>query len=214
MEGLGDAWDRKCTETSELVTSFVASLRTADLGDSGSEQRVRVAEKLRWRELRALLVSHLATEIMERAWESARPLLDELERISLFEHRQALLAGDLPAFDRFCDQSMPTEVIAGAYSALVRAIDEGSAVPVDTFLEDMSLPPVDDELRGLLDGDVDAAMGRLDQALSVRPRLIPNPGVLTVDITTGEPVVEVPVGAEPPRDIGEPPWKHSGAADG
>ncbi len=204
---LSDAWDRKCSETSALVTAFVGSLRTEDLGDAETEKHRRVAEKLRWRELRALLVSHMAAEIVERAQETARPLLDELERIALFEHRPALLAGDLAGFDDTCSGSMPAAVVPGAYSALVRAIDEQRAAPVDSYLDGLSLPPVDDELRVLLSGDAGAVARRLEQALTVRPRLIPDPGRLVVDISSGEPLVDVPALKRAPLDVGEPPWR-------
>lgn len=201
VAGLSEAWDRKCGETSDLVTVFVGSLHADDLTDPSVEQFLRVAEKLRWRELRALLVSHMAAEIVDRAEQAARPLLDELERISLFEHRSALLAGDLAGFDAMCSRSMPAEVIPAAYGALVRAIDERRSTPVDTFLGELHLPPVDDELTSLLNGDRAAVVRRLEQALAVRAR---SPERTVLDISSGEPVLELP--RPEPVTVGEPPW--------
>jgi hypothetical protein len=66
---------------------------------------------------------------------------------------------------------------------------------------------VDDELRVLLSGDAGAVARRLEQALTVRPRLIPDPGRLVVDISSGEPVVDVPALKRAPLDVGEPPWR-------
>lgn len=198
---LSEAWDRKCAETSDLVTVFAGSLHADDLTGPSTEQFLRVAEKLRWRELRALLVSHMAAEIVDRAEEAARPLLDELERISLFEHRPALLAGDLAGFDATCSQWMPAAVIPAAYGALVRAIDEQRSTPVDTLLGELHLPPVDDELKSLLNGDRSAVVRRLEQAMAVRAR---SPERVVVDISSGEPVVELP--KPEPVAVGEPPW--------
>jgi hypothetical protein len=192
VSGLAEAWDEKCTETSDLVTVFVAGLSADELGDHSADRFGRVAEKLRWRELRALLVSHLASEITENAQKSAQPLIDELERIGLFDHRPALLAGDLAGFDHMCTSRMPALVVPGAYSALVRAIDEGRAAPVDSFLDGVGVMPVDQELRTLLNGDQTAIARRLDQALAVRRKPVPGPARVVLDISADDRGVEVP----------------------
>lgn len=210
LSELDAAWEQRCTETSELVTGFVAALEPEQLGASDSERFLRIAEKHRWRELRALLVSHLATEIVTRMEAAAEPLLDELERVQLFGHQPALMAGDLPGFHRTCVSLGPDLVIPGAYGSLVEAIDARSVDTVDAYLEAREIPPVDGELRTLLESDEDASAHRLVRALSLRAA--PQSRVV-VDLMGVEPMVELTAHHEP-MDVGVPPWPGPEAAHG
>ncbi len=210
LSDLDAAWEQRCTETSELVTGFVAALEPDQLGPSDNERFLQIAEKHRWRELRALLVSHLATEIVTRMEVAARPLLDELERIQLFGHRPALMAGDLPDFHRTCMSLAPEMVIPGAYETLVKAIDARSADTVDAYLQIHEIPSVDGELRTLLESDVEASAHRLVRALSLRAT--PQSRVV-VDLVGVEPMIELADHHEP-VDMGVPPWTGPDAAHG
>lgn len=207
---LDQRWDDRCTETSELVTGFLAAIDPDDLAERDDESVDRMAEKLRWRELRALLVSHLATEVVTRAEAEARPLLDELERVDLFDHREALTSGDLPSFDRACDRALPRALIPDAYQALVEAIDTRSPAPVDEFLGSQDLPAIDAELRSLLEADDGSTRRRFERSLVLRKS--PTPRVV-VDMSGSDAVIDL-TESHDPVDVGVPPWTKPDAATG
>ncbi len=208
LSDLDAAWEQRCTETSELVTGFIGALEPEQLGSSDSERFLRIAEKHRWRELRALLVSHLATEIVTRMEVAAQPLLDELERVQLFGHQPALMAGDLPDFHRTCMGLAPEMVIPGAYESLVKAIDARSTDSVDAYLQTHEISSVDGELRTLLESDDEASALRLVRALRTAPQ-----SRVVVDLVGVEPMIELAEHHEP-VDLGVPPWTGPDAAHG
>lgn len=188
IAALDDAWEERCTETSELVTGFVDDLDTLDLGPPKGERFLSIAQKLRWRELRALLISHVATEVVARVRREAEPLLDELERVQPSDHSRALSVGDLPAFDRMSAELYPDDLVPAVYQALVDAIDRREPGPVDSLIAIHGLPGVDGELQSLLKADRSTTGSRLERSLSLRPNGVPR---VVLDLVGVEPMIEL-----------------------
>jgi hypothetical protein len=189
IDELDEAWDRRFEEASERLDSFVTGLERDQLGAPTDETFGKVAEKFRRRELRALLMAHLATEVVAKAQARAKPMLDALEAMDPDDHRSALAVGDLPAFDEFTKTLLPNGTVAAAGWAVDESAQSRSMRAVDDLIADIGVARVDDEFRNLLSFASDAVAHRLESELARR--------TTTIDLRGDEPEIQLADTDEP-----------------
>jgi hypothetical protein len=189
IDELDAAWDERFEEASERLDAFVTGLDRDQLGDRTAGTFVKVAEKFRRRELRALLMAHLATEMVAKSKARAEPLLAALAAMDPDDHRAALAAGDLPAFDHFTTSLFPNGTVAAAGWAVDEAVESRSMQAVDSLITEIGVARVDDEFRNLLSFDADAVANRLERELQRR--------TTTIDLRGDEPAIHLADTDEP-----------------
>lgn len=184
-----DAWDERFEDASDRLQAFVAGLDRGQLGDPSNGTFTNVAEKFRHRELRALLIAHLATEMVSTVRARAKPLLDALEALDPDDHNAALGVGDLKGFDEFTAGLMPDGIVASATLAVDESVRSRSMRPVDDLLTDIGVSRVDDEFRNLLSFDSAAVAKRLERELARR--------TTTIDLRGDDPEIQLADTDEP-----------------
>jgi hypothetical protein len=189
IQELDAAWDERFEEVSDRLNAFVIQLERDQLGAPTDHTFAKVAEKFRRRELRAMLVAHLATEMSTKVRARAKPMLDALEALDRDDHKAALLVGDLPSFDEFTRNLFPNGTVAAAGWAVDEAVESRSMNTVDSLIADIGVARIDDEFRNLLSFDSTAVALRLERELARR--------TTTIDLRSDEPQIHLPDTDEP-----------------
>lgn len=184
IDQLDEAWEARFEEAAERLTSFVAGLGREQLGTTSDATFLRVAEKYRRRELRAMVMAHLATEMVAKARARAAPILEALAELDPDDHRAALAVGDLPGFDESTRSLLPNGIASAAAGAVDEAVESRSTAPVDELMARIGVSRVDNEFRNLLAFDEATVAHRLEQAIALRST--------TIDLRGDEPVVRLP----------------------
>lgn len=184
VEELDAAWDVRFEEASDRLSSFVTALERDQMGAPTDSTFLKVAEKFRRRELRALLIAHLAAEAVATAQARARPILDALAELDPDDCAAALGVGDLAGFDDFSRALFPDRIVSSVGQAVDEAVEIRSMGPVDAATARAGLSRVDDEFRNLLAFDGAAVAYRLEQEISRR--------TTTIDLRGDNPLVRLP----------------------
>lgn len=184
VDELDAAWDVRFEEASNRLSSFVTALERDQMGAPTHSTFLKVAEKFRRRELRALLTAHLAAEAVATVQARARPILDALAELDPDDCSSALGAGDLAGFDDFSRALFPERIVSSVGQAVDEAVETRSMEPVDALTAGAGLSRVDDEFRNLLAFDSAAVAYRLEQEISRR--------TTTIDLRGDRPLVQLP----------------------